>query len=270
MPKAAIHALIWLPEQDSYALRGQERVYHRPLRSEDEQWYSWLAACSSFAFQGKYGHLTLRRETRARGEGYWYAYRCRGRQTFKRYAGRTSTLTIARLESIASALTSELRQAAEPMLTAASQRPMQLLETKLHLPRLHSSLISRERLLARLDAALMYKLTLLVAPAGFGKTTLVRQWVADRVASESHCRSFPPLAWVSLEPSDNDPARFWNYVITACQAFQTGIGLSSLAYLYTTLQPPLNPRHLRKYLQRSSMNWLLVQTVGFWSWKITV
>jgi LuxR family maltose regulon positive regulatory protein len=94
----------------------------------------------------------------------------------------------------------------------------------------------------------MHKLTLLAAPAGFGKTTLVRQWVADRVASAFHCRSYLPLAWISLDPSDNDPARFWSYVITACQAFQTGIGQSTLAFLYTTLQPPFEPSPLEKVL----------------------
>src|SRR5215831_12043445 len=243
MPKGAKYALIWLPDQNCYALREQERVHLCPLRSEGEHWFSWLAACSSFAFQGKHGHLTLRRETRARGEGYWYAYRCQGRRTFKRYVGRTSTLTISRLEAIARALTSEVRQAPDQKLTAVSQHRM-LLETKLNLPRLHPSLISRERLLAQLDTALTHKLTLLAAPAGFGKTTLMRQWVADRVASDTQCHSFPPLAWVSLDPSDNDPARFWSYVITACQAFQTGIGQSTLAYLYTTMQPPFEPSPL--------------------------
>src|SRR5215470_8778923 len=145
MPKVAKQALIWLPGQDSYALCEQERVHLCPLQYEDEHWSSGLAACSSFAFQGKHGHLTLRRETRARGEGYWYAYRCQGHRTFKRYVGRTATLTIARLEAIASALTSEVSQAADPLLTPASLNPMPLLETKLHLPRLHASLISRER-----------------------------------------------------------------------------------------------------------------------------
>ncbi|HEX9133134.1 MAG TPA: hypothetical protein VF844_12645 [Ktedonobacteraceae bacterium] len=134
------------------------------------------------------------------------------------------------------------------MPTAASQRQMLLLETKLHLPRLHASLISRERLLAQLDAALMHKLTLLAAPAGFGKTTLVRQWVADRVSSDTNCHYLPPLAWVSLDPGDNDPARFWSYVITACQTFQAGIGQSTLAFLYTTLQPPFEPSPLEKVL----------------------
>src|SRR5215472_914528 len=165
MPKVAKHALIWLPEQNCYALREQEHVHLRPLRSEGEHWFLWLATCSSFAFQGKHGHLTLRRETRARGEGYWYAYRCQGRRTFKRYVGRTSTLSIARLEAIARALTSEVRQAPDPVLTTSSQRQTPLLETKLHLPCLHASLISRKRLLTKLEAALTHKLTLLAAPA---------------------------------------------------------------------------------------------------------
>jgi len=106
----------------------------------------------------------------------------------------------------------------------ASQRQELLLGSKLHPPRLPASLISRGRLLAQLDAALARKLTLLIAPAGYGKTMLVRQWLSDREASasESGSHHLPPLAWVSLDPGDNDPARFWSYIITAYQALPGG------------------------------------------------
>src|SRR5258708_4812726 len=111
----------------------------------------------------------------------------------------------------------------------------ELLSTKLTSPRLRSSLVSREQLLARLDEGLEHKLTLLSAPAGFGKTTLVSEWIATR--SERH--DSPPVAWVSLDAGDNDPVRFWRYVITACQVFDAAVGESTLALLHMSRRPSL-------------------------------
>jgi LuxR family maltose regulon positive regulatory protein len=102
-----------------------------------------------------------------------------------------------------------------------------LLMPKLSLPQPHSSLISRERLLARLDAALEHKLTVLSAPAGFGKTTLVSQWTAYLQTR----RPPLPVAWVLLDAGENDSLRFWRYVITACQVFQADLGEAALALL---------------------------------------
>ena len=110
----------------------------------------------------------------------------------------------------------------------------ELLSTKLAPPRLRASLVSREPLLARLDEGLEYKITLLSAPAGFGKTTLVSEWIATR----SERGDMPPVAWVSLDAGDNDPVRFWRYVITACQAFENTLGRSTLAALRASQQPP--------------------------------
>src|SRR6266446_5521699 len=111
----------------------------------------------------------------------------------------------------------------------------ELLSTKLTSPRLRSSLVSREPLLARLDEGLEHKLTLLSAPAGFGKTTLVSEWIATR----SERRDSPPVAWVSLDAGDNDPVRFWRYVITACQVFDPAVGESTLALLHMSRRPSL-------------------------------
>lgn len=86
------------------------------------------------------------------------------------------------------------------------------LEAKLRRPRLSSSLIVRERLFIRLDEGLSRALTVLSAPAGFGKTTLVGQWMAARQMRQQ----LPAVAWVSLESEDNDPLRFWRYVLVAC------------------------------------------------------
>jgi LuxR family maltose regulon positive regulatory protein len=90
--------------------------------------------------------------------------------------------------------------------------------------------VTRGSLLARLDAGLAHKLTLLSAPAGFGKTTLVSEWIASRGERQDS----PPVAWVSLDGGDNDPARFWRYVITACQVFDAVIGDSALVLLHTS------------------------------------
>src|SRR5262245_43371825 len=125
----------------------------------------------------------------------------------------------------------------------------ELLSTKLAPPRLRSPLVAREPLLARLDEGVEYKLTLLSAPAGFGKTTLVSQWLhrKDELGtmndeSSIHHSSFivhhSKVAWVSLDEGDNDPVRFWHYVIAAGQMFQPEIGASALALLRTARQPP--------------------------------
>ena len=277
MPKVAKHALTWLPERSVYELRGLDGANEQSIRGEDEKWFTWLSALSSFAFRGQHGNLTLRKEARANGEGYWYAYRSQHQQTFKRYVGRTADLTIARLEEIARTFVaimsegpdvsqqvelvpalnafpedaSRSRDVQDPvidMVSTSSFKQRVLLESKLHPPRLHASLVERARLLALLDMGLERKLTLLSAPAGFGKTTVVSQWVADRKISDS--AAFPQVAWVSLDSADNDPVRFWLYVITACQIFQAKPGRSALALLAAVPQPPFEPAAMEVVLTR--------------------
>jgi LuxR family maltose regulon positive regulatory protein len=97
-----------------------------------------------------------------------------------------------------------------------------LLYTKLTPPRLQSALVSRPILIDRLEAGLARKVTLISAPAGSGKTTLIGEWLA---------RQTRPVAWVALDAGDNDPVRFWRYIITACRAFDATVGRSALAML---------------------------------------
>src|SRR6202162_5239114 len=100
--------------------------------------------------------------------------------------------------------------------------PMPLLATKLYLPRLRPNVVSRPRLLERLNEGLHRKLTLIAAPAGFGKTTLVNEWV------EGIQR---PTAWLSLDKGDNDPARFLAYLVAALQTISATIGEGVLGVL---------------------------------------
>ena len=106
-----------------------------------------------------------------------------------------------------------------------------LLETKLYLPRWRTGLVSRPRLIERLDKGIERKLTLVSAPAGFGKSTVLAEWVAVTPASQR------PAAWVSLDQNDNDPALFWAYFITALQTVHSGVGESAPSLLRSP-QPP--------------------------------
>ncbi len=83
-----------------------------------------------------------------------------------------------------------------------------LLTTKLFLPHRHPNIVERTRLTERLMAGMDRKLTLISAPAGFGKTTLLSEWIPQ----SDHC-----VTWVSLDEGGNDPARFWAYFIAALE-----------------------------------------------------
>ncbi|GHO50527.1 LuxR C-terminal-related transcriptional regulator [Ktedonospora formicarum] len=235
MPKAAPYLLTWIPEQQVYALSSQGQTGAHLFQREDERWFAWLATCSSFAFQGQYGHLTLRKENRKRGAGYWYAYRTQNQRTRKRYVGRSEDLMLAHLEECASRLTGNKQPPTLPLTPVPMPKLAPLLEPKLCLPRLQASLVARPHLLTRLNASLQRKLTLISAPAGFGKTTLVRQWVSMRHTREKETER---VAWISLDTDDTDPVRFWSYVVTACQVFRPGIGQSVLSWLSVASQPP--------------------------------
>src|SRR5712691_3885037 len=90
----------------------------------------------------------------------------------------------------------------------------QLLMTKLATPAAQPWLISRSRLLARLAEA-RSRLTLLSAPAGFGKSALLNDWLHTSHQS-SHAST---IAWLILDEADNDPLRFWTYLGTLCNTF---------------------------------------------------
>jgi LuxR family maltose regulon positive regulatory protein len=106
-----------------------------------------------------------------------------------------------------------------------------LLETKLHVPRRRRGLVARPRLSERLSRGAESALTLLSAPAGFGKTTLLTQWLAAAPADGWS------VAWLSLDQRDNDPALFWTYLVAALKRTAQGGGASALSLLQSP-QPP--------------------------------
>jgi LuxR family maltose regulon positive regulatory protein len=107
-----------------------------------------------------------------------------------------------------------------------------LLEMKLYVPKTRRGLVPRPRLSERLDRGIASKLTLVSAPAGFGKTTLLTEWLAEGPAGERL------VAWLSLDRADNDPASFWTYLIAALQTVAAGTGKSALSLLQASAPPP--------------------------------
>ncbi|MCP4289032.1 MAG: hypothetical protein GY792_32195, partial [Gammaproteobacteria bacterium] len=105
-----------------------------------------------------------------------------------------------------------------------------LLTTKLYIPPPRVEFVPRSRLVDRLNLGLHTRLTLVSAPAGFGKSTLVAAWAGEAGV---------PVGWVSLDEEDNDLARFLAYFIGAAQRIWAGIGASALAMLQASPPQPL-------------------------------
>src|SRR4028119_1595383 len=104
-----------------------------------------------------------------------------------------------------------------------------ILATKLYAPPPRPRVVLRPRLIERLDEGLHRKLTLVSAPAGFGKTTLLGGWLAG-------CQR--PAAWLSLDEGDNDPTRFLAYLVAAFQTIAPNVGEGVLGALRSPQPPP--------------------------------
>lgn len=109
--------------------------------------------------------------------------------------------------------------------------PTPILATKLFIPPPRPQFVPRLHLIERLNAGLHHKLTLISAAAGFGKTTLVSEWVVG---------SQRPTAWLSLDESDSDPPRFLSYLIAAVQTIAPTIGAGVLTVLQAPQPPPVD------------------------------
>lgn len=235
MPKRSFHLLTWSAEQQRYELSTGGNLQQCFTLHDEQKWQDWLCEQTSFAFHGQHGHLSVVKEKRARGEGYWYAYGTQQGSPRKRYLGPTPKVTLARLEEEVrshATLSPPLQNKAQEVLTTEHEAPFRsevlpsalpLAASKLSPPRLPGTLVEREHLHARLEEALALPLTLISASGGWGKTTLLSAWVR---------RSSHAIAWLSLDEMDNIPVRFWSAVIAALRTCHANIGAASLALLY--------------------------------------
>ncbi len=136
--------------------------------------------------------------------------------------------TLSLYQSLLSVETSGHTENGPALLHPASERPEPLLKTKLYIPPLRVERVARQRLLEVLDAGSQRSLTLVSAPAGYGKTTLLASWAAYTKL---------PVAWFSIDEGDNDPVRFVAYLIAALDSILP----TELSEQFQTYTQPLQP-----------------------------
>src|SRR2546430_11645587 len=212
-----------------------------PIDVGTSSWYNWLEEHTSFLFVDHVGAVTVRKIRTDHGESEWEASRT-GR-VFTVSLGPSYAIDISTLQAaarrlagkhahIGSATKPTARSAAsmlpEPVTTTDSLRS--LMRTKLFRPRSASDVITRTRLIERLNMALEGEITLVCAPAGFGKTTLLTQWVqtVDR-----------PNAWLSLDEHDNELPVFVQSLVASLQtAFPDAFEATTVLLKAPRILPP--------------------------------
>ena len=247
MEKSAKRSVAWHAPTAGYQISKQtdHGVVATPVNDESAAWNAWLESVPSFAFHDRMGrHLTVLKEHRGPGRAYWIAYRSVGGKLKRKYLGASTKITLALLEQAAVTLA-----ASKPATAAAYPLPPKdssftlereqhrmlwqssFVATKFFVPTPSHTLVSRPRLMALLTEGFTQKLTLVSAPAGFGKTTLVSAWV--RSLPKVHAQ----VAWISLDSRENDPVRFWTAVLTALEQRDPGIGRTALTLLHAQPSP---------------------------------
>ncbi len=238
MPKATAYTLAWSVTHQAYTLYDRHAEATLEFDETSLAWHAWLEQASSFAFRGQKGAYTARREQIKPGDWYWYAYQRSQKRVQKKYLGKSAAISLQRLEEVAASFNSE--QAVEDE-TAISTRPVRMsnmaqeriLATKLRVPLPSRHFIARPRLSAYFQRALESPITLLSAPAGSGKSTLVSSWLRE---------SSGPSAWLSLDQADNDPLCFWSYLFTALDTLYPGTGEHALRVLRSARIPSVRAR----------------------------
>ncbi len=225
---------------------------------ESPEWWQWLNAgsVSTFRYLNEQDSFTARRERKSGGH-YWYAYRRHQGKLHKAYLGKSDELTRAHMDAVAASLAkqttsvitqssitanaalSPLKQSEEALATGASTKgggPRSiynlLLATKLYQPPVRHNLVARPRLVEQMSVALQRKLTLITAPAGFGKTTVLSAWCDTLDTTIPH-------TWLSLDASDNDLTRFWRYVTAALQTIVPSVAEGIMPLLQELPPPPI-------------------------------
>jgi LuxR family maltose regulon positive regulatory protein len=217
-----------IPSVADGLLRGTAAGGDAGLTVGSPAWFAWLAedGVRSFSFRSPAGGYTARRERRQRGGAYWVAYRTVAGRQHKVYLGKGDELTLERLAEAAATLAGRVTPGAPgPSAARMDHRTggLPLLTTKLFVPRPRPDLVPRLRLLSHLDAGLdAGRCSLLSAPAGAGKTSLLAAWLA---------RVERPVAWLTLDERDQTADQVLRYVVAACQTIAPSCGRGALAWL---------------------------------------
>jgi len=232
-----------------YEQQGQNVV----VLLDTPSWYAWLETATTFTFTGEEGTFTAHkaRAGNRRGGWYWRAYRRKRGRLSRCYLGVSTNLTLAKLCEVARCLaadgestgSSQTGEDTPPLVPVplAFQRltPTVILQSSITPPRLPVQHVARPRLLALLEQGLRGPVTLVSAPAGSGKTTLLAEWAATTTG---------PVAWLSCEEGENDPARFLSSLIAALA--RVDARLDSAAQTERPWHPPEHEHAQRDDRQR--------------------
>lgn len=237
-----------MSKTEKHIVMGEFLRFNRSmLHVGSTAWFEWLALNTRFTYRDASGSYTARCETR-RGKPYWYAYKRVDGRLQKMYLGKSEELSLERLHSISLLLVNPdltepetHRKPVEPVRFETETRidtsllPM----IKLHVPALPGRLLPRPRLLAQINSPL----TVIYAPSGFGKTTLVNEWQKSVGV---------PVGWVSLDRDDNQFIRFWYLIVMAIQTILPDFGTQVLNYLRTAT--PVLPKDVVARLTNDILN----------------
>jgi LuxR family transcriptional regulator, maltose regulon positive regulatory protein len=183
-------------------------------------WYAWLETATTFTFTCDEGTFTAHKAHAGnrRGGWYWRAYRRKRGRLSRCYLGVSTNVTLPKLRGAARRLAADAEgtrsrnaaECAQPLshvpVSSEGLTSTLILQTKITPPRLPTHHVARPRLLALLEQGMGGPLTLVSAPAGSGKTTLLAAWAAATTR---------PVAWLSCEEAESDPARFLSALIAA-------------------------------------------------------
>ncbi|MGO8947442.1 MAG: LuxR C-terminal-related transcriptional regulator [Ktedonobacterales bacterium] len=208
-----------------YEQQGQKVV----VLLDTPAWYAWLETATTFTFTSEEGTFTAHKACAGnrRGGWYWRAYRRKRGRLSRCYLGVSTNVTLAKLREAACRLATDAESAgsgkpgedAPPVSHVAVSLPgltsTVILQTTITPPRLPVPHVARPHLLALLEQSLQGPLILVSAPAGSGKTTLLAEWAAMTTR---------PVAWLSCEEGENDPARLLSSLSAALACLDERLG----------------------------------------------
>ncbi len=215
-----------------------------PILVGTSAWYDWLEHYTAFTFVDSVGTFHARKQGDGVDDLKWKAYRTRSGKLYRVHLGQSDELLLERLLVAARMLAGEpspvesvkvspeetiVSMHVMPETAANLGSPSSLMRTKLYQPRSRSDLISRARLLELLNEGLSGNVTLVCAPAGFGKTTLLTQWLQT---IDRH------TAWLSLDANDNELRTFVQSLTAALQTIFPGAFQAAASLLNAPRIPP--------------------------------
>jgi LuxR family maltose regulon positive regulatory protein len=197
---------------------------NKPIKVGTKPWFTWVGNKDSFVYEGSTGHFSARSELR-RGCYYWYGYRRINGKLKKVYLGRSEDLTSECLEKASAQLTFQTfennfvdykpvppsQTTATNILFSTKDQNIFIPLLKIKPPAFPAKHLSRLSLIKKINSPI----TVICAPEGFGKTTLMNEW-------QQSCEM--PVAWVSLDHEDNHSLHFWFLVVKALQSISPEIG----------------------------------------------